>query len=306
MISAPAILPPERAGRLMRLATYASVSVALVLIAIKLAAWLATDSVSLLSTLVDSLLDAAASMVNLVAVHHAVQPADREHRFGHGKAEALAGLGQAALIVGSAAFLTLQAVERMFHPKMVSNSEIGMMVVGVAIALTLLLVAFQMYVVRRTGSLAISADSLHYQSDLLLNGGVIVSLIVSSRLGWQIADPLFALAIAGFIAWSAWRIAARAVDVLMDRELPDEDRQRIRAIALSHPGVESVHDMRTRSSGTNVFIQLHLEVDGAMTLSRAHAIGDAVMLSVETAFPNAEVLIHQDPAGEEEAPPQLG
>ena len=157
-------IEPQRAARLMRLATYASVAVASVLVVTKFGAWVMTDSVSLLSTLIDSVLDVAASALNLIAVHHALQPADDEHRFGHGKAEALAGLGQAAFISGSAAFLLIEAGERIFNPKTIDNSEIGIAVMVVAIVLTVILVAFQRYVVRKTGSLAIGADSLHYQT----------------------------------------------------------------------------------------------------------------------------------------------
>jgi ferrous-iron efflux pump FieF len=283
----------------MRSATYASVAVASVLVAIKFGAWVMTDSVSLLSTLIDSLLDVAASAVNLIAVHHALRPADREHRFGHGKAEALAGLGQAAFISGSAAFLLIEAGQRILNPKTIDNSEIGIAVMVVAIVLTVLLVAFQRYVVRKTGSLAIGADSLHYQTDVLVNASVIVSLVLATRLGWTLADPLFAIAIAGYIVRGAWKIAYGAINVLMDHELPDEDRRRIRAIAMDRPEVRDLHDLRTRSSGTQVFIQLDLEMDGDLKLRDAHAVAVQVMIELADAFPNAEVFVHQDPAGEE-------
>ena len=281
----------------MRLATYASVSVAAVLIAIKFGAWLATDSVSLLSTLIDSLLDAAASLITLFAVHHALQPADREHRYGHGKAEPLAGLGQAAFISGSAAFLLIEAGQRIFRPKPIENGDVGIIVMVLAIALTIALVAFQKYVVRRTGSLAIGADRLHYEADIWVNASVIVSLLMVTELGWTLADPLFAIAIAGYIFWGAWKIAIDALNVLMDRELPDEDRRRIRAIAMAHPAVHDLHDLRTRSSGTHVFIQMDLELDGDLKLSEAHDVALRVMGKLEAAFPNAEVFIHQDPIG---------
>ena len=290
-------IAPERAQRLMRLATYASVSVAGVLIAIKIASWLMTESVSLLSTLVDSLLDAMASMFNLVAVHHALQPADREHRFGHGKAEPLAGLAQAAFIGGSAAFLLFQAVERMVHPRPIANVEIGVGAMVVSIVLTFALVMFQRYVVKKTGSVAVGADQLHYQGDLLTNASVIVSLILASRFGIGLADPLFAIAIAVYIVWSARGIAIDSLNLLMDRELPDEDRRKIRALCEAHPEVRGVHDLRTRSSGQQVFIQLHLELDGAMTLHDVHEVSEAVMHEIEAAFPNAEVIIHEDPEG---------
>ena len=290
-------IAPERAQRLMRLATYASVSVAIVLIAIKIASWLMTESVSLLSTLVDSLLDAMASMFNLVAVHHALQPADREHRFGHGKAEPLAGLAQAAFIGGSAAFLLFQAVERMVHPRPVVNAEIGIATMVISIVLTFALVMFQRYVVKKTGSVAVGADQLHYQGDLLTNASVIVSLVLATRFGIDFADPLFAVAIAFYIVWNARGVAIDSLNLLMDRELPDEDRRKIRALCEAHPEVRGVHDLRTRSSGQQVFIQLHLELDGAMTLHDVHEVSEAVMHEIESAFPSAEVIIHEDPEG---------
>ena len=290
-------LAPESARRLMRLATYASVSVASVLIAIKIGSWLMTESVSLLSTLVDSLLDAVASIFNLVAVHHALQPADREHRFGHGKAEPLAGLAQAAFIGGSAAFLLFQAVERMVHPRPVANAEVGIAAMIVSIVLTFALVMFQRYVVRKTGSVAVGADQLHYQGDLLTNASVIVSLLLATRFGIGFADPLFAIGIAFYIVWGARGIAIDSLNLLMDRELPDDDRRKIRTICEAHPEVRGVHDLRTRSSGQQVFIQLHLELDGAMTLHDVHEVSEAVMHEIEAAFPNAEVIIHEDPEG---------
>ena len=284
----------------MRLATYASVSVATILIAAKFAAWILTDSVSLLSTLIDSLLDAAASLINLFAVHHALQPADDEHRFGHGKAEPLAGLAQSAFIVGSAAFLIIEAAERFFHPRAIEHEDIGYAVVVFSIVLTVALVAFQRYVVRKSGSVAISADSLHYQTDVLINGSVLVSLFLASEMGFTFADPAFALGIAAYIIWTAWQIGTQALNILMDHELPDDERRRIVEIATGEDGVEGVHDLRTRSSGTQVFIQMHVEMDGDMTLRRAHEIADAVEIKVQNAFPNAEVIVHQDPEGVED------
>ena len=287
----------DPSAALMRLATYASVTVATVLIVTKLAAWLITDSVSLLSTLIDSLLDVGASLLNLVAVRHALEPADKEHRFGHGKAEALSGLAQAAFIAGSAMFLVVQAGERLFNPRFIFNTEIGYWVMVLAIGLTLVLVAFQRYVVKKTGSVAITADSTHYQMDVLVNISVIASLFLASEMGWTWADPAFAIAIAAYILWGAWRIGIASLHMLMDRELPDADRRRIREIAQSHPGVVGLHDLRTRSSGNQVFIQMHLEMNGDITLLDAHVISDQVEASIMAAFPNAEVLIHEDPEG---------
>ncbi len=290
---------PE-AARLMRLATAASVAVAAILIAVKAASWLATDSVSILSSLVDSVMDATASLVNFFAVRHALQPADREHRFGHGKAEPLAGLGQAAFITGSAVFLCIEAVRRVILPRPIENAPMGIAVMVFAIVVTVALVLFQRHVIRRTGSTAVGADALHYESDVLVNASVIVSLVLAAWFGFTLADPLFAFAIALYLLRGAWQIARRSLDVLMDREFSEDDRARIRGIVLSHPRVKGMHDLRTRWSGIQPFIQLHLELDGDMTLTDAHAIADEVEAEIREAFSGAEIIIHQDPAGIEE------
>lgn len=298
-------ITPEKTALLMRLATNAAVATATVLLLVKIGAWLLTDSVAMLSTLVDSLLDVMASLINLIAVRHALQPADQEHRFGHGKAEALAGLGQAAFVSGSAAFLLLAAGQRLFAPQPVTNSGLGIGVMIFSIAATLALVQLQRYVIRRTGSVAIRADSLHYIGDVLVNLAVILAFVLGAALGWTLADPLFALGISGYILFNAWRIARAALDILMDRELPDEDRDRIRELAMAHPEVSDLHDLRTRSSGQQTFIQFHLEMDPALSLVRAHEIADAVEAEILTAFPGSEVLIHEDPAGLQEDHPMV-
>ena len=292
----------EQNARLMRRATYAAVTVAGTLIVIKFGAWLVTDSVAMLATLVDSLLDAAASVVNLLAVRHALMPADREHRFGHGKAEPLAGLGQSAFIAGSAVFLLIQAGHRLFLPRAIESSTVGIVVMVVSISLTLGLVLYQHMVVRRTASVAISADALHYKGDILVNVSVIAALLLSVNLGWVWADPAFGGAIAAYIIYNAWSIVRQSLDQLMDKEFADDDRVRIREIALTHPEVAAMHDLRTRSSGRDAFIQLHIEMDGDITLIRAHEIADEVEAGIRAAFPTAEVIIHQDPEGLEEPP----
>jgi ferrous-iron efflux pump FieF len=291
---------PLESQQLLRLATYASVTVAIILIICKTCAWIVTDSVSLLSTLIDSLLDVLASVVNLIAIRHALQPADREHRFGHGKAEPLAGLAQSAFISGSAVFLLLQSAERLIWPREIASSDIGIVVMVFSIALTLVLVSFQRFVIAKTASVAIKADSLHYQTDILVNFSVIISLLLTSKLGWDLADPLFAIGIVAYIIWGAFSIGRSSLDFLMDHELPDKDRIRIREIALSHKGVINIHDLRTRSSGQKFFIQLHLEMDGNISLFDAHEISDALEISLREAFPTAEVIIHEDPEGVEE------
>jgi ferrous-iron efflux pump FieF len=288
------------ADRLRRRATYAAVAVALVLIAAKFAAWLETGSVALLSSLIDSLLDVAASFVNLVAVRHAMSPADREHRFGHGKAEPLAVLAQSAFITGSALLLLAEAVRRLVQPVAVENLPAGIAVMVFAIVVTIALVLYQRHVVRRTGSIAITADELHYRSDLILNASVIAALAASGLFGLRILDPLFGAAIGAWIIYSAVRLARLSLIQLMDQELPDDERERIRAIAQSHPEVAAVHDLRSRVAGPTAFIQLHIEMDGAMSLIRAHEISDEVEAQLRAAYPNAEIIIHQDPEGVEE------
>ena len=281
----------------MRAATYASVTTAGILIVAKLGAWLATDSVSLLSTLIDSVLDAVASVVSLLAVRQSLTPADREHRFGHGKAEPLAALGQAAFITGSAVFLVIEAIHLLVSPRPIQNTTLGIAVMVFSIVLTLGLVQFQRYVVRQTKSVVIRADSLHYLGDLLVNAAVIVALLAASMLGWVILDPLFAMAIAAYIIYTAWTIGRDALNMLMDRELPDDERDRIQKIVRAHPEVVDMHDLRTRTSGRQMFIQLHLELNGDLTLWDAHTISDQVEAQLKAAFPGAEVIIHEDPHG---------
>jgi ferrous-iron efflux pump FieF len=295
----PVISGPP-ADRLRRRATYASVVVALLLIAVKFAAWLETGSVALLSSVIDSLLDAVASIINLLAVRQAMIPADREHRFGHGKAEPLAVLGQSAFITGSALWLMAEAARRLVAPMPVSNPPLGIAVMLLSIAVTVALVLYQRYVVKRTGSIAVSADELHYRSDVILNLSVIAALALGALSGLHILDPLFGAAIGGWIIWSAVRLARLALVQLMDQELPDDEREKIRAIAQSHPDVAAAHDLRTRVAGPTAFIQVHLEMDGNISLIRAHQIADEVEAMLREAYPNAEIIIHQDPEGIEE------
>jgi ferrous-iron efflux pump FieF len=297
-LDAAAALPAADRARLMRRATAASLTVAIVLVAAKLVAVVVTDSTAMLSTLIDSLLDVVASLVNLLAVRQALVPADREHRFGHGKAESLAGLGQALFIGGSAVFLFIEAGQHLVTPQPVTHSEVGIVVVVASMIATVALVRYQAAVVRRTGSVAVSADRLHYTSDLLLNAGVILALVLGPWLGWPWIDPLFALAIGGYVLYGAWRIVLSSLDTLMDKEVPDADRARIRAICKTHPEVIDVHEMRTRTAGANIFVQLHLVLDGAMSLHRANQIAHAVEQGIMAEFPGAEVIIHEDPSTE--------
>lgn len=287
----------DRQIRLMRLASYASVVMALTLIALKLWAWNATDSVALLSSLVDSLLDLVASLITLFAVKVAVSPADREHRFGHGKSEGIAGLAQALIVTGSAGYVGVEAVVRLLAPSPVAQPGLGLGVMFASLMLTLGLVVFQGYVVRQTGSLAISADAVHYKADILTNVAVLGAIFASAQWQLHILDPLLGLVVVVLILLAVRVIAMNAIDVLLDRELPEDDRQRIKDAALIQPGVKGMHDLRTRSSGAAQFIQFHLELDAGISLMEAHEICDAVEADVRNQFPAAEVLIHADPYG---------
>lgn len=293
-------LNQNQQNNLVRLATHVAVGAAVLLVVGKTWAWWVTGSVSMLSSLTDSSLDLLASFINFLAVRHALEPADDEHRFGHGKAEALAGMGQSAFIGGSGFFLLFESINRMSDPSPVTAPEIGISVSLAAMAVTLALVAFQAYVIKRSGSLAVQADSLHYRGDLLLNSATMLAIFLSSQFGWVMADPSFGFIIAGYILWGAWAIFRQSYDVLMDRELPDEERERIREIALGVPGVLGVHELRTRSAGMAAFIQLHVDMDADLTLGAAHVIADQVEDAIRQAFPHADVLTHADPAGIQE------
>jgi len=283
--------------RLLHIATTASVVVAVILIGAKGLAWGATGSVSVLSTLIDSLMDVGASLITLIAVRNALKPADTEHRFGHGKLEPLAGLGQAAFVAGSSLFLVIEAIDRVITPAAITRHDVGIAVMVFSIFATLALVGCQTYVVKRTKSLAISADSLHYKGDILIHGSVIVSLLISVNFGTSMLDPLFGVAIALYLLWNAWQIVSRALHELMDHELGPEDRGKVIDIAMTHPEVRDIHDLRTRSAGPRSFIQFHLELDQNISLLRAHEISDNVEAKVRAAFPGSGVIIHQDPEG---------
>jgi len=286
--------PLDRAG-LLKLASVASVVTASFLIVAKLAAWYVTGSVSLLASLVDSVMDSIASLINLFAIRYSLQPPDEEHRFGHGKAEPLAGLAQAAFIAGSAVFLIFHAVDRLRFAHEIEQVGIGIAVMILAIVLTLILLAIQRYVIRKTNSTAIRADSLHYVTDLLTNMSILLALYLST-LGWTWADPVFAIAVAIYIFYSAFHIGHEAFQQLMDRELPEEILEKIQATAMSHAEVTGTHETRTRQAGHTRFVQLHLELDENLSLKRAHEIADEVEAEIMMFLPGAEVIIHQDPS----------
>ncbi|UPQ88196.1 CDF family cation-efflux transporter FieF [Vibrio sinaloensis] len=281
-------------ARLVTLAAWTATIVATLLLVVKVGAWWTTGSVSLLASLIDSMLDIAASLVNLVVVRYALQPADREHTFGHGKAESLAALAQAMFISGSAVFLILNGIERFFKPHELQSPEYGVYVSLFALVVTFALVTFQKHVVKKTGSQAIAADSLHYQSDLLMNGAIMVALGLS-WFGITQADAIFAVGIGIFILFSAFKMVKEATQTLLDRKLPDSELRDIRETCLQVEGVLGVHQLRTRMSGPTRFIQLHLELEDKIPLLEAHRISDAVEDKLLELFPGSDVLIHQDP-----------
>ncbi len=292
--------PDDEAPGLMRLAARASLAVAGLLVLVKAVAWFLTGSVALLGSLVDSALDVAASLVNFLAIRTALEPPDAEHRFGHGKAEAIAGLIQSAVILGSAVFLLFESIARLARPAPIEHLELGIGVSIFAIVLTLGLVVFQKYVVNKTGSVAVAADRLHYTGDLLMNVAVIGALLVTNLGGIAWADGAFGVAIAAYIARAAWGIGRNSVDMLMDKEFDPGEREKIFNLALGNSEVKGLHELKTRRSGRHSFIQMHIEMDPEMSLFDAHAVADEVEATVGEAFPNAEILIHTDPLGLEE------
>jgi ferrous-iron efflux pump FieF len=287
----------ENNQKLRRLATYASITVASVLIVAKLGAYLVTDSVAMLSSLLDSTIDLLASLVTAWGVASALRPPDHDHRFGHAKAEPLAALAQAAFIIGSSVLLAYEAISRLYTPHIIERETLGYITMGVAIVVTLILVQFQGFVSRRTGSMAISADKIHYMGDVAVNIAVVVVFALHQITGADWLDPVFAIGISALLSISAIRIAGQALHVLMDRELPDADRDAILAIVKAQPSVLGVHDLRTRTDSERLFIEFHLEHDENMTLKDAARISAKIVAAIVAKFPNADVSIHQDPAG---------
>jgi ferrous-iron efflux pump FieF len=286
-------------GQLMRRVALAAVVTGLFLVAIKIVAFIVTDSMAMMASLSDSALDVIGSFVNLLAVRTALTPADHEHRFGHGKAEPLAGLAQGAFIAGSATFLVIEAIKRLLEPRPVEHGVVGLVVMAVSIAATVGLVVAQRIVVRRTGSIAINADFMHYLGDIAVNLGVVVAIVLATSFALPAADPIIGILVAFLLAAGSWNVFRQSYNQLMDRELPDADRERIKSIVMHHPAVHDMHDLRTRAAGVRAFIQVHIELDPTLSLMSAHAVADEVEAALNQAFPNAEVIIHEDPEGYE-------
>ncbi|GHH20885.1 cation-efflux pump FieF [Sphingomonas glacialis] len=278
-------------------AALASVAMACGLIALKTYAAWSTGSVAMLGSLADSGLDLLASLVTLYGVRLAAQPADHDHRFGHGKAEALAALFQVMLITASAAGIAWRAVLALGSNEATQGAEFGIGVSVIAIVATVVLLAYQRSVIRRTGSVAIVADNVHYQSDVLLNGSVIVALVLDQYLGWHQADPIFGIIIALWLAFGAFRASSSAIDQLMDKEWPEDMRRDFIEVAARQPGIKGIHDFRTRHSGAHDFAQFHMEVARDITVADAHVVVEGVERALRKAFPKVELLIHLDPEG---------
>jgi ferrous-iron efflux pump FieF len=278
-------------------AAMASVTVATILIILKGYAVWDTGSVSMLGSLADTALDMIASVVTLYSVHLAGTPADRQHRFGHGKAEAIAALFQVTLISLSAFGIAIRAIEQWIAGSRTTGAESGIAVSVFALLMTLALVAYQRRVIAQTGSIAITTDKVHYQSDLLLNAAVIAALVLDHLLGLHGADALFGLGISAFLLFGAFQASGAALDQLMDREWPEARRIEFMAVANAHPELQGIHDLRTRTSGNRDFVQFHVWVDPEMSVGEAHRVMDEVEDELRAAFPGVEILIHPDPAG---------
>ena len=280
---------------LVRLAAISATVTALILVIIKLYAWFATDASAMLASATDSMLDLFASVMNVIILRFALAPADQEHKFGHGKAESLAGLVQVAFVLGSAFLLMMNGVDRVITPKAIVQTEVGVWVSVIAIFFTLGLVFIQKYVIAKTQSLAISADSLHYQSDLILNLGVLAALLLSQDY-WPRADGIFTVLVGAYLLYGAVKIVWLSVQHLMDHELSVEEVNKIKAIVAAHDNALGLHDLRTRQAGQQRFIQFHLELDDTLTLLAAHSIGEAIERDIEQALAPCEVFIHHDPS----------
>ena len=287
----------SKAGKLNRSAAYASIAVASLLVGLKIWAVLSTHSTAMLGSLADTVLDLVASVATLAGVWIAAQPADDEHRFGHGKAEALAAMFQVVLISISALTLAGRAISQWLAGSRPEGASDGILVSGIAIVATLALLAWQRRVIARTGSIAISTDHLHYKSDLLLNVAVIAALALDQYAGLPGADALFGFIIALWLGWGAWHASTEAIDHLMDREWPDERKVRFLEVVARHPELKGLHDLRTRTSGNHDFVQFHMSVNPEMTVRDVHVVMDEIEAKLAKEFPGTEFLIHPDPEG---------
>ena len=293
-----ALLPTHLADR----AALASVITALVLVVVKFTAQALTGSVALLSSLVDSALDLGASLIAMLALRHARRPPDADHRFGHAKLEPLAALAQTGFIAASVLYLLASAVGRLVNPQPVLHAGIGIAAMLLSVVVTGALLLYQRHVLRRTGSMVIRADSLHYASDLAANVAVLLAIVLAGHFGMTRVDAVIALLIAAALAWGTLDLIREAVDQLMDRELPDAVRENIRQAVIAVDGVQRLRAMRTRAAGNARFAELAVELDADLPLHQAHAIAHAVEAAVRQVLPGADVTVHQEPVGSHARP----
>lgn len=287
----------KKINKLKTLAASASIGVSVTLSLIKGAAAIATGSLSVLSSMIDSLTDVLSSSISWVAVRFSSKPLTKHHRYGYGKAESLSALIQAAFIAGSGGFILYDGINRFINPTPIKQTTVGLWIMGISIVLTVALISFQAAVVKKTNSQAIEADSAHYTVDLLTNGAIIISLLVVKYLGWQWFDSLTAVFISGYLLWNAAHIAIKALEEITDHEVDDDIKNKIIALVHEVPEIKGYHDFRTRVSGLRMFIEIHLELDGNLTLSESHDISDKVEAKILAEFPQAQIIVHQDPYG---------
>lgn len=282
-------------NKLMRHASHASIAVAVSLIILKAITFILTGSVSILSGLFDSIQDMMTSFVNMIAIRHATEPADGDHRFGHGKAQGIGSLTQAFIILAAAVFLMIESIKRFRHPEPLSKIHLGLFVTVFAIIVTFVLIRFQSYVIRRTGSLSIKADQAHYTGDILMNVGIIVSMAIAHYLNWLWIDALFGVGVSVYLIIVVIQIIRDSIKMLMDTEMPADFRQKITDIVHSFPEVLSLHDLRTRQSGSNAFVQFCIHLDEHLTLRQAHNITDMIEDRIKESLPDTEIMIHPEP-----------
>lgn len=282
-------------NKLMRAASVASISTAAGLIILKLVTFFLTGSMAILSSLFDSIQDSMTSLVNLIAIRHATEPADKEHRFGHGKAQALGSLIQGVIIAAASLFLLKESCTRLFNPVPITDINLGIIITIIAIVATLILLRFQRYVIGKTNSLSIKADMAHYTGDIMMNVGVIISMGLAYYLDWLFVDSLFGILVAFYLLYVVYGILKESITMLMDTEMPTTIRHEIKKLALSYTEVKSIHSLKTRQSGDDIFIQFCIHLDQNLTLKQAHDITDKIEQKIQKQMPGSHVIIHPEP-----------
>ncbi len=287
----------ERNNRLKKLAASASVSLAFLLICLKLVAFLRTDSLSIFSSFIDSLTDLFASLISFAAVYFSTKPASQNHRYGYGKSEALSALLQAIFVAVSGIFVIFDGIKRFIYPVEITQTSFGIWIMLFSIFATCILVSFQAYVAKKTNSLAIKADMAHYTVDFLTNSSVVLSLLIVHFLGFVYFDILTALFISGYLLYNAYSLAKESIEQLTDKELSTEIRENVKNLVENSNGIHGMHDFRTRSLGDIYYFEFHIELDGTISLNEAHELTRFVEQKILEIYPNSQILIHQDPLG---------